>query len=186
PHFSVTIRLITTSFAYLNVLFSSLSLQYSAKTSSPQRKRRRIGSELSEEDYIDTYDGDNGSEMYYESGKERNGNEREMCILHNYEISMYSLINTAYWLFSLQNTTITNNIRNGRHTRRSHDLNFEPRKIYEVDFKVHTLPKASSKDQDEEVTHVASKRARCNTTSSFHRTLYGRFTRCIAESGRDN
>jgi len=35
-------------------------------------------SELSEEDYIDTYDEDNGSEMsYYESGKERNGNERE-------------------------------------------------------------------------------------------------------------
>ena len=38
-------------------------------------------SELSEEDYIDTYDGDNGSEMYYESGKERNGNERDVCMV---------------------------------------------------------------------------------------------------------
>jgi len=36
-------------------------------------------SELSEEDYIDTYDGDNGSEMYYESGKERTG-MRGRCV----------------------------------------------------------------------------------------------------------
>jgi len=69
-------------------------------------------------------------------------------ILHNYEISTYSLINTAYWLFSLPNTTITNNIRDGRHTRRSHDLNFEPRKIAKSFMKLtlkYTLSKASSK-----------------------------------------
>ena len=39
---------------------------------------------------------------------------------------MYSLINTAYSAFLFTNTTITNNIRNGRHTQRSDDdLNFE-------------------------------------------------------------
>ena len=60
------------------------------------------------------------------------------------------------------NITITNNIRNGRHTRRSDDdLNFEVvvaekdrKKPYEVDFKVHSI-EGIVKNQDE-VTHVAN------------------------------
>ena len=64
------------------------------------------------------------------------------------------------------------------------------KKPYEVDFKVHSI-EGIVKNQDE-VTHVANilgilkEHAADGIKNDSSNAIYGRFTRCIAESGRDN